>query len=59
MAEVPGPGVRVCEHCEHAAFGNSGTYCTLFNEEIWRETVAEECGEYTPVPWAASAAKGD
>lgn len=47
-----GTSVRVCSNCEHAAFGSGGTYCTMFNEDIWRETIAEECGVFDPVPWA-------
>lgn len=57
--EVPRPGMRVCSNCERAAFGSSGVYCTLFNEEIWREAeVAIECAEFDPVPWASEDAKG-
>jgi hypothetical protein len=45
--------VKACSTCEHAAFGSEGTYCTMFNEVIWREVeVAAECPEYDPVPWA-------
>lgn len=48
-----GTGVKTCAECEHAAFGSGGTYCTLFNEDIWREIeVATECAEFDPVPWA-------
>jgi len=54
-----GTVVRICSNCEHAAFNSGGTYCTMFNEQIWREKdVAEECAEFDPVPWASEDAKG-
>lgn len=38
----------VCGNCVHAAFSGNGVYCRSFNEEIFNEKVAEECGEFTP-----------
>lgn len=43
---------KICSECEHAAFGQSGVWCTMFAEEVATEQVAEECPEYVPVPWA-------
>jgi hypothetical protein len=39
---------RICSNCVHAALGPFGVHCILFGEDIWRETVAEECGEWEP-----------
>lgn len=49
----------ICSNCEHAAFGSGGVYCTRYNEDIWLEKVAQECADFTPVPWASKDAKGD
>lgn len=38
--------------------GTGGVYCTMFREEIIWETVAEECAEYDPVPWANGGSRG-
>jgi hypothetical protein len=40
----------ICSECVHAAFNTAGVYCTFFNEAIWDERVAEDCGEYQPEP---------
>jgi hypothetical protein len=37
--------------------GPEGVFCHLFREDIVDESVAAECPEYDPVPWAGKAAR--
>lgn len=33
-------------------FGAAGVHCREIGEDIWNESVAEECESFDPVPWA-------
>lgn len=37
---------RLCFNCTHALVGQKGVYCTMFEENIWQEKVAEICEEW-------------
>lgn len=41
---------RLCSGCEHGYLGQGGVFCRFFREDIFDETVAQECEEWTPVP---------
>lgn len=38
--------VKNCGECEHAALSSSGVFCLEYREEIYDETVANECEAY-------------
>lgn len=46
---------RVCSDCENAYLGPSGVLCRVYHEEIFDETVAVECPDFDPLPWAKSS----
>lgn len=37
---------KLCGGCIHAYMGRSGVYCVEFNEFIFDEEVAEDCGAW-------------
>lgn len=39
---------RVCSNCVHATIGPFGVHCTLFGDDIHRETIALECEAWEP-----------
>jgi hypothetical protein len=41
---------RECGGCENAYLGQSGVFCRYFREDIFDETVAQECEQWDPVP---------
>jgi hypothetical protein len=56
LIEFPTP-FRTCETCEHALFGNAGTYCRVYHVDILDPiTEANQCDDYDPTPWAVAEA---
>ncbi|MEO6158666.1 MAG: hypothetical protein ABIQ39_13680, partial [Ilumatobacteraceae bacterium] len=42
--QVPESWVQTCYACTHAMFGDSGTYCSVFSENILSEKLAgQDC----------------
>lgn len=39
---------RLCSNCVHAYFGQFGVWCSVYREDVWFETVAEECESFDP-----------
>jgi hypothetical protein len=37
---------KLCDTCVNAYMGRSGVYCVEFNEFIFDEEVAEDCGAF-------------
>ncbi len=45
------PSVRICSNCDNAYMGVRGIYCGVYQEEIVREDIAQECDDYEDVRW--------